>query len=342
MPELTPALRLLSVRILRPCVAFRAASFASVVVIVLSFFSISVAFARIDTDAELVQKISRSVQSLNFEGTYVHQQDGGLYTARVYQRVGSNGERVMRVQSLDGPSREVIRSAREMRAYLPEHKVIRIYKGPLVRPDFPAMFVANPNWVLDHYRLERSSGKRIADQETELLVFLPKDQFRWRVHCWVEKRHYLPVKLQVLDTQGNVLEEYAFSDIKINPPQSPQVTPSFQGVSDWKQVFAPMVPKEVSQSIAAAGPMIGFRPVASATVSEPSIKSVEQHVLSDGLAVVSVFVGPTVDSDVKPAELSRRGSLSMVVRKKGAQSITAIGEVPAETVQDLVERFAPQ
>jgi sigma-E factor negative regulatory protein RseB len=88
--------------------------------------------------------------------------------------------------------------------------------------------------------------------------------------------------------------------------------------------------------------MIGFRPVASATVSEPSIKSVEQHVLSDGLAVVSVFVGPILDTDAKQAEVSRRGSLSMVVRKKGGQSITAIGEVPAETVRDLVERFVTQ
>lgn len=296
---------------------------------------------RAESHADLVQKISRSVQSLNFEGTYVHQQDGGLYTARVYHRVSSSGERVMRVQSLDGPSREVIRSSREMRAYLPEQKVIRIYKGPLVRPDFPAMFVANPAWVLEHYQIERHAGKRIADQETELLVFIPKDQFRWRVHCWVEKRHHLPVKLQLLDPQGLVLEEYAFSEVKINPAQAPQVSPSYPGVSDWKQVFAPMVPKEVSQSIAAAGPMVGFRPVASATVSEPSIKSVEQYVLSDGLAVVSVFIGPVVGADSKPTEVSRKGSLSMVVRKKGSHSITAIGEVPTETVQDLVERFGP-
>lgn len=298
--------------------------------------------AAAESNADLVQKISRSVQSLNFEGTYVHQQDGGLYTARVYHRVSANGDRVMRVQSLDGPSREVIRSAREMRAYLPEQKIIRIYKGPLVRPDFPAMFVANPAWVLEHYQIERLAGKRIAGQETELLVFVPRDQFRWRVHCWIEKRHHLPVKLQLLDPQGLVLEEYAFSEVKINPAQAPQVSPSYQGVSDWKQVFAPMVPKEVSQSIAAAGPMVGFRPVASAIVSEPSIKSVEQYVLSDGLAVVSVFIGPVVGADAKPAEVSRKGSLSMVVRKKGNQSITAIGEVPTETVQDLAERFAPQ
>lgn len=295
-----------------------------------------------ESDAELVQKISRSVQSLNFEGTYVHQQDGGLYTARVYHRVSANGERVTRVQSLDGPSREVIRSSREMRAYLPEQRVIRIYKGPMVRPDFPAMFVANPSWVLDHYQIERRAGKRIADQETELLVFVPKDHFRWRVHCWVEKRHHLPVKLQLLDPQGLVLEEYAFSEVKINPSQSPQVSPSFQGVSDWKRVYAPMVPKEVSQSIAAAGPMIGFRPVASAMVSEPSIRSVEQYVLSDGLAVVSIFIGPLMGADAQASEVSRKGSLSMVVRKKGSHSITAIGEVPTETVQDLVERFAPQ
>ncbi|MGA1253273.1 MAG: MucB/RseB C-terminal domain-containing protein [Burkholderiaceae bacterium] len=103
-----------------------------------------------------------------------------------------------------------------------------------------------------------------------------------------------------------------------------------------------MVPKEVSQSIAAAAPMIGFRPVASAMVSEPSIRSVEQHVLSDGLAVVSIFVGPVVGADAQPAGVSRKGSMSMVVRQKGSHSITAIGEVPTETVQDLVERFAPQ
>jgi negative regulator of sigma E activity len=40
--------------------------------------------AAADPTVEMVQKISRSVQTLNFEGTYVHQQNGALYTARVY------------------------------------------------------------------------------------------------------------------------------------------------------------------------------------------------------------------------------------------------------------------
>jgi sigma-E factor negative regulatory protein RseB len=229
-----------------------------------------------------------------------------------------------------------------MRAYLPEQRVVRIYKGPAVRPDFPAVFVSNPAWVLDHYLVEKKPGKRVADLETDLLVFAPKDQFRWRVHCWVEKRHRLPLKLQVLDPQGLVLEEYAFSEIRINPAQAPQVTPSFEGVSDWKQVHAPMSPKEISQSLASGGPIIGFRPVAAALISEPALKSLEQHVLSDGLAVVSVFVGPAVDAENAKPEVSRRGALSMVVRKKGSQTITAMGEVPAETVQDLVERFSSQ
>ena len=298
--------------------------------------------AAADPTVEMVQKISRSVQTLNFEGTYVHQQNGALYTARVYHRVSASGERITRVQSLDGPTREVIRSSREMRAYLPEQRVVRIYKGPAIRPDFPAVFVSNPAWVLDHYLVEKKPGKRVADLETDLLVFAPKDQFRWRVHCWVEKRHRLPLKLQVLDPQGVVLEEYAFSEIRINPAQAPQVTPSFEGVSDWKQVQAPMSPKEIPQSLAAGGPIIGFRPVAAALISEPALKSLEQHVLSDGLAVVSVFVGPAVDAENVKPEVSRRGALSMVVRKKGSQTITAMGEVPTETVQDLVERFSSQ
>jgi sigma-E factor negative regulatory protein RseB len=229
-----------------------------------------------------------------------------------------------------------------MRAYIPEQRVVRIYKGPAVRPDFPALFVSNPAWVSDHYAIEKKPGKRVADLDTDLLVFVPRDQFRWRVHCWVEKRHGLPLKLQVLDPQGVILEEYAFSEIRINPTQAPQVAPSFEGAADWKQVHAPMAPKEISQSLAAGGPMIGFRPVASAVISEPAVKSLEQHVLSDGLAVVSVFVGPATDAEVAKPEVSRRGALSMVVRKKGSQTITAMGEVPAETVQDLVERFSTQ
>lgn len=295
-----------------------------------------------DENLALIQKVSRSASSLNFVGTYVHQQNGGISTARVYQRTNANGERVTRVQFLDGPAREVIRSAREMRAYLPEQKMVRVYKGPSVRPDFPAVFVADPHWVFDQYDVMRLPGKRVAQQETELLQFKPKDQMRWRVNCWIEKKHSLPLKLQVLDPSGHVLEEYAFSEIKINPSMLPQVAPSFEGMSDWKEVVAPMTPKQLSATVMASAPIAGFRPVGAALVSEPTLKSLEQHVFSDGLAFISVFVGPASNAAPSNPEVSRQGALSMVVRQKGAHTLTAMGEVPAETVLDLLERFSAQ
>src|SRR5690606_25121428 len=82
----------------------------------------------------------------------------------------------------------------------------------------------------------------------------------------------------------------------------------------------------------------------STQVSRPmkSGKPVMQMVLTDGLAAISVFIEqfqPNQDSRLMPRGPARNGAMNIYGARIGDHWLTAIGEVPAATLRQLVEHI---
>jgi sigma-E factor negative regulatory protein RseB len=283
-------------------------------------------------DLSLLRAVNQAASSTSFVGVFSHQQTQGVYTARLYHAVAADGPTV-RLESLDGPAREIIRSSDGVRAYLPDRREIRVTPHRPLRPDFPMLFLGDGRELLRHYRVKVKGGYRVAGLETDLIELVPNDALRWRVRCWVERNRKLLLKQQLLDADGSIREEYVFSEIRLGPVSERLVRSRFEGQTGWTQSLSPM--RKVTPPAASADLTGGFVLTAALANADGSLR---QWVLSDGLATVSLFAErrPPAMAD---GGFSQHGSLSMVTRQRGDFAVTALGEVPLQAATALAETF---
>src|SRR5215813_2382642 len=75
-----------------------------------------------------LKKIAGASKQINYSGTFVYQHAAKQFeTSRISHFVDASGE-YERLETLDGPSREIIRNNNNVTCYLPETKTVVIEK----------------------------------------------------------------------------------------------------------------------------------------------------------------------------------------------------------------------
>src|SRR5690606_7964584 len=104
----------------------------------------------------------------------------------------------------------------------------------------------------------------------------------------------LLLKLQTLDTEGNVLEQAVFSELVIGEPVAADAFDSAFQWQSWQHVKG-----GENADLAATGWHVeapaGFVPVSEMRRKLKGRAKVHQMVLTDGLAAISVFIEPLSD-----------------------------------------------
>jgi len=86
----------------------------------------------------------------------------------------------------------------------------------------------------------------------------------------------------------------------------------------------------------------GFRLVGSRIQTLPGVPVPVQHLIfSDGFASVSVFIEPGSSSGAAPPESTTVGSANAYTLTIKDHVVTAVGEVPPQTVRDIATSVAP-
>ena len=292
-------------------------------------------------------KMNATLAQRNYDGTFLHMSDGRVETMRIVHRV--RGTRITeRLMSLDGSGREFVRNNDEMTCYLPDKNTI------LVEPRqaggaFLGTLPQFGSGVDQFYRLESLPGTRVLGRAAHGIAVTPKDQYRFGYRLWLDEQTAMPLKTQLCDSAGHVIEQIQFAhlDMPDNIPDS-ALSPSVP-VSGMRVIRHDA--HEESPAKTAAFRTINLPPgfqltMAGARVLGGNGDPVMHLVYSDGLATVSVFVepgandrpalpngvtGPTVE--VRQESLSRVGSGYAFSTMVDGHEVTAIGEVPAQTVQ---------
>ncbi len=295
-----------------------------------------------------LEKMNDALESRNYDGTFFHLSEGRVETMRIVHRVRA-GRVMERLQSLDGPGREFVRNNDELTCYLPDQHTVLVEP----RPDRGPFLGSLPRFgadTSDYYRLEALPDARVLGRNAHVISVTPKDQFRFGYRLWLDEKTAMPLKTQLCDSQGEILEQILFArlDMPDNIADS-ELAPAVK--TDGMR----WVRQGPAQDALAAG-LAGFRaselpPGFKLTVEgEQTIggaRAPASHlVYSDGLATVSVFIEAQPPADVPgnapgpdtPAVppmqgLSRVGSgyaFSTVVQ---GHQVTALGEVPAQTVE---------
>jgi sigma-E factor negative regulatory protein RseB len=312
------------------------------------------AAAAAETPQEWLTRMENALASRNYQGVFVHEHSGQTETLRIVHRVGEGAAVEERIISLDGSAREFIRRGGELICYLPDQRLVLVEQSQdsgLLLAELRRLDVA----ASGQYRISELPGTRISGRDAHVIAVEPRDQFRYGYRLWIDEKSAMPLKTQLRGGSGEVVEQIVFTELTL-PRQVPDALLAAQTDATgfrWQRHMvasaAPVVDASQSGAWAASDLPPGFRMTVRATQTMPGSSTPVTHlVFSDGLASVSVFVeqgpapaataaGSAAQPDAKSGgdDMTRVGSSSAYSTTGKGYRVTAIGEVPPDTVRAI-------
>jgi sigma-E factor negative regulatory protein RseB len=291
---------------------------------------------------EWLDRMGRSVEELNYRGTFVHIMAGTPRTLYIVHRNadGQSGERIL---SMTGAGREIVRQGNLVQSILPDQRVVLFE----TRKDSSPLVSALPSGGAElelHYEIALKGRDRVADRAAQVLEIKPLDDYRYGYKLWLDRETAMPLQSQLVDGQGKVVEEIMFTDIEVLadiPAAALEPTIDTTGFTALRAAEQPILAAGVTwRAIEVPG---GFR-LSSATQSPMagSAAPVDHLVYSDGFATVSVFIQSRgTQSDVADGFTNVGSTNAYTVTLRG-RKVTAMGEVPRQTVRTIAMSLAPE
>lgn len=296
------------------------------------------AVAQSPTDAKsLLEGIQSAAKRLNYQGVFSQQRDGVVHSFRMTHRFADDLEEE-RIEVLDNSPREYLRVNHAVRCFMPEQKMVVNESQRQER--FPALLMGELSHFSEFYDvLLVPKPSRVAGRQCLVVDIVPKDNHRPHYQFCADVETGLLLKAQLLDAEGSVLEQIAFNQVRIGHSIADvELLPSWP-TNGWQQINQ----KQETIDFRALGwdyeQPPGFEPVMQLKRSFRDGRMVNQMILTDGLASVSVFIEPYQPSlsHHQWQGASRSGSINLHSKKVGEYWVVVVGEVPAESIHTLAQ-----
>jgi sigma-E factor negative regulatory protein RseB len=281
-----------------------------------------------------LDRMSVAVATTDYEGTVIRRQNGEAQALKVVHKVidGVVNEKVI---TQEGNGLEIIRIGNEVHCILPDKKSVLIEQWN----DRSTLFSTLPSSEVSlgsEYDLSLVREERVAGRPAVLLAIRPHDSFRFGHRIWLDRETAFPLRTELVANDGQLIEQFKFADINLESVVSQHaLTPSmnldnFTWYTDPLRVEA----AEVETNWACDDLPPGFRVISTRHEQLPGADTPVTHIVyGDGLATVSVFIAENQEQEI--ARRSNVGASSSFSFESGNYQITAVGEVPAETVQRI-------
>jgi len=283
---------------------------------------------------EWLDRMADAVQTTDYEGTVIRLQNGVVDVLKVVHVV-SDGIIRERVIVQEGNGLEIIRNGDEVQCILPDKKAVLFEEWN----DQSTLFSTLPSKGIrfgSEYDVSIVREERVAGRKAVLLAIRPHDSFRFGHRIWLDLETGFPLQTTLLDAQGEALEQVKFADINLDKKiHASALAPSIniEGFS-WFSSRKRAITHSVETDWSSDNLPPGFRVVSTHSEELPGQQEPLTHIMySDGLANVSVFIEPLKNKN--PARSSRVGSSNSFSVRSGDYQVTAVGEVPTETVQNI-------
>ena len=303
--------------------------------------------AQSDPDAlQWLQRIYAASERLSYTGVFVYQHGEQVETSRITRIVDSAGVQE-RLEVLDGTPREIIRINDEVKCYLPGSMTVKVDRQKDIKPF--RFRIEDVNALAERYTVRKGEVERIAGYDCQAIVLEPKDSLRYGQKLCADINTGLLVRAKAFNERGEMVERFSFTQLQIGGRIDRELLrPRFAATGrDWRiedQAAEEVKPAEGGWQLKSLPP--GFRRVTELKRSLGGGYAMAQVVVSDGLAAVSVFIEPLAANARAPQPgPSRQGAVNIYSRTLDRHLVTAVGEVPAESVRriaDAVERRAPR
>ena len=294
-----------------------------------------------------LKRMATASRQLNYTGTIVYQHRNQLETSRVVHFVNSAGGEFEKLETLDGPPREVIRSNDQVICYLPRLKTVLIEERNRNARNFPSLVPESLAGITESYNIRKGAVERIAGYDCQWISLEPRDEMRYGRRFCAELGSGLLLRAHTLNEKGEQVESFAFSQLTIGGTFKREgVKSKYADKSrsqNWRVErtgFNPAATTQGDTGWALATSLPGFRKVMEGKRLLGGRGTVSHIVLSDGLAAVSVFIEPgTRDREA----LHHQGAVNIYTRQIQNNHIaTVLGEAPATTLVKIANSLEPK
>jgi sigma-E factor negative regulatory protein RseB len=274
-----------------------------------------------------------AVQSTSYEGTVIRIKDGKAEALKVIHTI-KDGVVMEKVVAQEGNGLEIIRIGNEVHCILPDRKSVLVEEWN----DQSTLFSTLPSSDIrfgSEYDVAVVRKERIAGREAIMLAIRPHDGYRYGHRIWLDTETNFPLQTQLM-SDGTAIEQVKFAEITLNHEiQASALEPSYSTEHfTWLQQSSGHAGTVIETSWISDELPAGFRVVSVHEETMDGGAADVTHILfSDGLANVSVFVA--ANSGKLAAGAARVGGSNSFGVEHGNHEITAIGEVPAMTVEQI-------
>ena len=285
-------------------------------------------------------KMANAVQTTNYEGTVNRLQNGKLVTLTVVHVV-ADGVIREKVVFQEGDGLEIIRNGNEVQCILPDEGTVRVEEWN----DQSTLFSSLPSTDIqfgNEYDVSVVREERIAGRKAVLLAIRPHDEYRYGHRIWLDIATGFPLQTKLMRDDGEAIEQVKFADITLDKEIHASALAPSTSVENFRWFTQPQrkINHAVDSPWNSAELPSGFAVKSTHEEDLPGRDVPVVHILySDGLANVSVFIEPAKDK--KFARRSSVGASNSYSVENAGYQVTAVGEVPAATVEKIATSMQP-
>lgn len=298
-----------------------------------------------------LERLHEAGRSRSYAGTFVVSSASGHLSSARIAHVCDGRQQIEHVESLTGPPRHIFRRDSQVVTFWPHRKLVVTEQRDSLQV-FPQRLRTVQPALAELYALRRLGADRVAGFDADVLQLDPRDGLRFGYRIWSERRTGLVVQMQTLAPDGQVLEQSAFSELKLDAPVRMERLARRMGRTEGYRVMRlePVKTTPEAEGWALRQPVPGFESTGCQRRVHPSAASTDgpgamQWTFSDGLATVSLFIEP-LDRQRHTHELSHGSGATQLISRRlgdgagvppspdaGGWWLTAVGEVPRATLE---------
>ncbi|BCE01019.1 MucB/RseB C-terminal domain-containing protein [Marinicellulosiphila megalodicopiae] len=283
-------------------------------------------------------RMGNAITERDYQGTYIVRGEDKLF-AYYLQHTYKNNQSVERILQLDQDGIEIISNETSIIQVTPSQ-----LKPQLTHISKPSPFSIfanlNSDQLLNNYEISLQPKERICGHQA-IVLELNADQWRHSYRIWIEESSALPLKIAMVDSKNQTIEEYRFIDIEIKQQGEFVTLPTYEKTHEHSTIVSKLKQSDSWMQPGLVSP-ITWRPNNFVLVNSLTIHSgsdhYENYTYSDGLNNFSVFISnKTNNSSVIEESIKTMGATNILVTVKDQKLISILGEVPIQALQKIAQ-----
>lgn len=288
----------------------------------------------------LLQQMQRAYHHYNFELSLIKVRQGDIEPMRFSHAVLDKSE-ISHLIYLNGRPSEYFKRGDQISFFEAGHNPYTL-TGARMPGLWSAFLDMNLERVFESYDPVVTGRNRVAGLPVQVVRLAPKEANKYGFVVWLEQSSGLLLRLDLIDENGALVEQYMGVDLRVSPEPS-----------SWlKSLAQAKLPRAVTVAQAYQAPQLELGWAPSWLPKGFSVMSTDRHplvgtdqvvdymMISDGLVDVSIYLSaaeaPMGD------ELVRQGATSLLrMLNDHKVEVTVVGEVPVPTAQRIAESLHP-